>query len=204
MYDFNESSYRRKLWSNLKMSLIATVGLILLSLACQGQDETALGGVLPIKEGKVIYEGVETVDGVSKEELYRRAKSWLVNAYRSAKDVIQLDDKENFTIIGKGNLPTYWQVTFYASQQVSLLHTITLQFKDGRYRYEITDLIMDYYVAPSAYVSGGPQKLPLESMGGKGAQKGGNTKKYYAQVNERILATVEDMKTTLRKPIKDW
>ena len=41
------------------------------------------------KTGTFMYQDVVALDGVPGKELYSRAKAWVAQAYKSAKDVIQ-------------------------------------------------------------------------------------------------------------------
>ena len=57
-----------------------------------------------------------------------RAKKWFVDNYKSAKDVIQLDDKENGEITGTGN----FKISYY-TRKPYISHTISIFVKEGRY-----------------------------------------------------------------------
>lgn len=89
-----------------------TTLFLLLTISSFGQDQKLLD-ILPMKDGKVVYTGIIQVDSTDKSKLYNKVKKWFVEQYKSAKDVIQLDDKENGEVIGKGYFGTVWQVTFY-------------------------------------------------------------------------------------------
>lgn len=95
--------------------------------------------LLPEKDGKVIYEQVDSVPGVLKTELYSRAKIWLVKEFNSSKAVIELDDKDAGQIIGKGSfkyvytvmLTTgYWRCSF----------TLQIDCRDNKARIKIYDI----------------------------------------------------------------
>lgn len=166
-----------------------------------GQD-TKLLDILPLKDGKVTYAGVVQVDSVDKNQLYTRAKKWFVDTYKSAKDVIQLDDKENGEVIGKGFFKTMWQVTFISSQEVNVWHTIKISVKDNRFRYEITAFRFRYYVSPSTYTRGQDVDVALEDFG-KSREK--NSKKFYAQVDTEVKATIESIEKFMKsKGQEDW
>src|SRR6185295_10503187 len=105
---------------------------------------------------------VAHVDTIMAPELYNRAKRWLVKEYVSAKDVIQLDDPQNGEIIGKGFFKETWQVTFYAFQPIDVYHTVTIQVKDGRFRYTINGFRVKYYVSPTQYTSSSNVDMALE------------------------------------------
>lgn len=83
-------------------STILFLGFALASQLVNGQEK--LLDVLPLEKRKVSYSEVVQVEGATQSELYKRAKVWFVNAFRSANDVIQLDDKER--------LANYWQGFF--------------------------------------------------------------------------------------------
>jgi len=84
---------------------------------------------------KVTYSDVVSIVSSNKDQLYNNAKIWFINNFKSANDVIQLDDKQAGHIIGKGltQLP-----------DSRLWFTVDLQLKDGRYKYTLTN----FYVTP--------------------------------------------------------
>lgn len=63
------------------------------------------GTSLPFDETthQIAYQGVVEVPGVTKDQLYIRAHEWIAKAYRSANDVIQMQDKEAGRLVGKGS-----------------------------------------------------------------------------------------------------
>src|SRR5262245_61458977 len=67
------------------------IGLIS-GFICYGQ-EPALD-VFPLRDGAIHYERIITVDSASKDDLYLKAKSWAVNAFKSQKAALQAEDKE--------------------------------------------------------------------------------------------------------------
>jgi hypothetical protein len=105
--------------------------------------------------GRITYEGVVQVDGVSKADLFTRANAWAARTYRSANDVIQLNDKEAGQLILKGNS----RVSSRGSDFGVVRHTLTIYVKDGRYKYVLTDLTHDAAGARNVY-SAGPLEQP--------------------------------------------
>ena len=60
---------------------------------------------IPKVNGKYEYSSIITLDSTyKKDDLYRNAKLYFVDNYKSAKDVIQYDDKDQGKVIGKGLL----------------------------------------------------------------------------------------------------
>ena len=85
-------------------------------------------------EAPLVYTEVVQVEGVSKDELYNRAKNWVVKVYNNPQKVIQLDDKAAGQISVKG-LFNYNFRDF--RNQVN--YTMSIYVKDGRYKYEMSD-----------------------------------------------------------------
>lgn len=103
--------------------------------------------------------------GVTKDQLYTRAYEWLAKAYRSANDVIQMQDKEAGRLVGKGT--TTVRVRGVSAGYVR--HTFTIYLKDGRYKYVLTDLVHEPGGMKDVY-SGGPLESPKAEIlpfGGK-------------------------------------
>jgi len=141
------------------------------------------------KSGFFSYHEVVKVDSISADELYSRAKPWIALTYKSANDVIQLDDQNAGRIIVKGN----FEIIYYANQ-AWVNHTLTIDFKEGRYRYDLTSFVFD----------NGQWSAPLEDEKKFWGQK----KKLHKQVSERanaiILALREAMQEASSSTDDDW
>lgn len=83
-----------------------------------------------------ITEVVHVDTSLKKDDLYRNTKSFFAEYFKSSKDVVQYDDREEGKVIGKGNFPVSdknlledcdWNVNF----------SIELICKDGKYKYKI-------------------------------------------------------------------
>ena len=77
--------------------------IAIMNLSINSYSQEKLVDILPLVNGEVVYTEVIKVDSLNAKELYNRAKKWIVLNYKSANDVIQLDDKEDGILIGKGN-----------------------------------------------------------------------------------------------------
>lgn len=94
----------------------------------------------------ITFDEVVEIEGVSKDDLYNRGLQFMIKAFKDADEVIQLKDKENGQIIGKGNFSYVqsrqgWGGSPNTEGVVNF--TIKLLFKDGKYRYVLTDFIHD-------------------------------------------------------------
>ncbi|MFD2961393.1 MULTISPECIES: DUF4468 domain-containing protein [Olivibacter] len=100
--------------------------------------------VLPLDEktGKISYSEI-VQQTATKDELYSRAKIWLARTFNSAQDVVQSEDKEGGHIVAKG-ITTYTFISKYKKiatpVDIQMHFTLFLDFKDGRYRYNFTDM----------------------------------------------------------------
>jgi len=84
--------------------------------------------------GRYAFQEVVQEQGTAAE-LYSRAKAWIAKAYKSPRTVIQLDDATGGRLVVKGN----FSIASFAVDGVS--HTWTIEVKDGRYRYTLSDFI---------------------------------------------------------------
>jgi hypothetical protein len=121
--------------------------LLLTAIAAESQmiDE------LPKDEqGNLNFNEVVKVDSASKEQLYFRTKEYFANTFKSAKDVIQLDDKESGTMIGKAWTAIYIRV-MGNPVHVRMWYSLKIQCKEGRYKAEIYDVSYQGDTGPPGY-----------------------------------------------------
>lgn len=148
--------------------LVAITFLLLPVFSIAQDDETSTENkpnvTLPMKDGKTLISEVITVDSVSKEKLYLNAKRYLANTFKSAKDVIQLDDKESGEIIAKGYFETTWQYGLGMATPVQVWHTIAISVKDGKYKYQISDFRIKYFNEATAYTRASTTDVTLEDF----------------------------------------
>jgi hypothetical protein len=117
---------------------------------------------LPIDTtGNIVYRLVENVPGVTKIELYNRAKVWTAMAFVSAKTVTQLDDKDAGNIVVKAISKQTFDYKFLGVPypiEYYLHFSIQITVKDAKYRAIMSQFQIEYL--PSKYSLGGT--FPLE------------------------------------------
>ena len=91
-------------------------------------------------DGVYIAQGVLQFDSISSDQLFKRSLMWLTRAYRSAKDAIQLTDKETEKIVARGTFQT--ELFFHAG---FVEDTLVMEFKPGKIKYHFSDM---NYVPP--------------------------------------------------------
>jgi hypothetical protein len=133
---------------------------------------------------KFTYTEVIEQSGLQKD-LYLRAREWFVHAYQNADDVIQMDEKESGRIIGKGKSSIYLSMnTRY------IRHTVTIDIKDNKYRYIITNFVLDW--------GNGVATEPFETL-----QKM-YQKKAYTKTAEIVPDIIASLKKAMSTNKNDW
>jgi hypothetical protein len=100
---------------------------------------------------------VVTVKGKTKNELYIRANTWMVETFNNAKSVIQFSDKENGIVTGKYIMATIITSTTTTHEIYSI---IKIQVKDEAARITITP---ESYKSDANFFAGG-KNYPIEQM----------------------------------------
>lgn len=100
--------------------------------------------------GLYTYQAVVPAEGADAVELMSRARGWAAVAYASAQHVVQLDDPVGQRLVLKGNV----QVSRGWTAYVPVNHTLTIEAKDGRYRYILTDFAVAAYSVNGQPVEG--------------------------------------------------
>jgi|AntAceMinimDraft_9_1070365.scaffolds.fasta_scaffold29049_2 hypothetical protein len=88
------------------------------------------------------YEKIFEIPNTNQNELYVRANSWFVNAFKSAESVIQFQDKDAGKIMGKYRL--FITIGHPLSLTAGCTSIITVDIKDNKARLFITGLESDY------------------------------------------------------------
>lgn len=197
------------------MKKILLLSLLLCGFLGYSQDKKERP-ILPIDSatGKIFYKGVVNVDSVSKQELYLRAREWFVNSFKQSNSVIQMDDKESGTIIGKGNTSIYLN-TMFGSMDVGFIRfTVSVYVKDGKYKYSFTDFKQENWRVGGSPNSGVPIRGDLGNVecmynydcGYKmyWTKKGFN--KVLNDLNDTVLNLISSLEKSMSSSVKkdDW
>jgi len=126
--------------------------IILLPVLCFSQTET-----WPMDDGVITFSRVIECD-LSKDQIYSLSRSWMVDHFRSADNVIQFDDKEMGKIEGKG-------YSDYSGSSFDILecqnwYTISILIKDDKAKIVIDNLL---YSVKTITKYGSVHMMPAES-----------------------------------------
>ncbi|MFN7967620.1 MAG: DUF4468 domain-containing protein [Acidobacteriota bacterium] len=159
----------------------AWVVLVMLTVLC-GAKEPEPAPPTDKATGRFLYQGVVDLNGVTATDLQARARAWVATVYRSGRDVVQLDDTQAGRIIAKGNFTIPW-----LTETARVHHTLTIEFKDGRYRYTLTDFLFQG--------SQWPEPVPLEDKKGQDFGWG----KVMSRVAARAESLLSDFKAAMTR-----
>jgi hypothetical protein len=174
--------------------------IFLLMLCCETRAQEPNFPIDPSTRLITYSEVVAVQDSANKSELYSRAKSCFAHLFKSAQDVVQNDDKEAGTIIGKATVKAYARAMGADFDGGYVRFTLTIACKDGRYKYTFTNFIHE----------GTGSKMP----------SGGNLENTSAptwtdrqwnlmksQIHDNVQDMISTLKTAMNKPSpqsEDW
>lgn len=123
----------------------------------------------------ISYSQVVKVDGVSKDDIYKRIKLWSVSAFEKTKGASQLDDKENGLLAYDASASHFSPKCTECPQidpkntreiykNIGYFHSYTFRFKiqikDGKYKIDVTDI--NYTEGSESYRLTSSTKLPYK------------------------------------------
>jgi hypothetical protein len=118
-----------------------------ISVSCLAQKKTYSLLDTPIRidsvSGGMIYTQVVEVEKASGQQLYNKAKLFIQKTFISDSPLIIVDDKESGLLSGKGKLISDLSIgntLLFGEMQMQYEMIIEIRVKDGRYRYEISNI----------------------------------------------------------------
>lgn len=181
--------------------IIALLILCTASISSMGQFKHPL----PTVDNEINFNDVVTVDSVRKDELYARTKLWFADAFKSSKDVIQLDDRENGIVLGKGAIQR--REGGLSNVVKTWRFTVKIQIKDGKYKANIYNI--DYtFEMPGNNIGAGPSNIDLNSYFNDSRiyKKDGSLKdvalKFANETNDIFNTLLSSIKKSLSKKIE--
>ncbi|WP_051359804.1 DUF4468 domain-containing protein [Adhaeribacter aquaticus] len=183
--------------------------LILLPLGLKAQTLPPM----PIDSttGLINFTEVVQVPDVTSKELYTRGREWFATAFRSADAVLEMEDKDSGKLIGKAYQDIVIKVLMPV--RMKLWYTVKIQVKDGRYKYDITNLEHQGYYDPSLKVMSLNEQTarsPLEYMYKNAASKkkvNSVMRSYYENDMAAINGLISSIKAAMSKNAskeKEW
>jgi len=156
--------------------------------------------ILPKDEyGKVHFSKIISSNELSQEETYNKSKVFFINNFNSGKDVIQLEDKNNSVIIGKGNTPIEIQSGKYKFSGL-MSFSIKIESKDNKCKVDIYNIV---------YNNDSPAEIFFNQETEKNYKKANGKAKtimenYRDQTLEKVAFLESKLTEEFNKKNEDW
>ncbi|WP_324675084.1 DUF4468 domain-containing protein [Hymenobacter sp. GOD-10R] len=186
------------------MKTLLTIALFLLTLRTT-QAQTLAGLPVDSTTKKITYIGVVPVANATKEELYARAQEWVAKSF---KDLTPVSNQVANLIVVKPQIRSSWGITTKIEDVVGFALTITV--KDGRYRYELTNVVCE---VPATAINGRINPAQTVSYEDIFTNRAGYDKRGQPQpflldrmtsVNSSLRQVIFSLQQAEKSTTKDW
>jgi hypothetical protein len=148
-------------------------------------------GMQQITEADRTFERIVPAPGHSKDEIYDSVKMWIAENFRSAKAVIEYDNKVAGTIIGNGNMKYPCSgLDCIAKNNWTVPFTMRVDTKDEKFRLTFSNLKVSW--PPSYNATVGYQKGHTGPV---------NTKGDFDAIKPRLLALGEQILSSINNGV---
>ena len=134
--------------------------------------------------GGYAFDSVVTAEGQSKEQMYQRAKEWVIAHFKTDDNNVSYNAESSSitttsTIVLKTGSGFNWSITHCICN-----FKLNIQFKDGRYRF-----VFDNIIVQAAYADGIVETLNYDDV-----QKNNAPAKHIRrEVNEKLAAIADQL-----------
>jgi hypothetical protein len=166
------------------------------------------------KDQELIYSDVVMIDGSSSSDLFKRGKIWFVESFVNSNNVIHLENENDNIIIGKGQFPYNPKIFNASARTVGIInYSIKLYFKDGRYKFELTNFthesrsVSNYGGIDFGLITSGSNcPNPKKGMGANWSDKVWTDIKEQidCEVNQIIVSLKNGMQKQVQSNSNDW
>jgi len=102
-------------------------------------------GFQPITDADRTFERVVEVPGCSKEQIFNGTKIWIAETFKSAKAVLEYEDKDTGTIIGNGIIPYPCSgLEYIAKADWKVPFTMRVDIKDRKFRLTFSNIRLSW------------------------------------------------------------
>ena len=143
---------------------------------------------ITIKDGEVVITEVVKTEGKSQSAIYKDALLWVNETFNSPKTVIQTKEAD----LGLITLKTIVVISNDYYGKLSQWYTInvSIQAKDGRYKYEISDIVYNFDLSDIGEFI----KHPLD----------GSDNRQMDEAREKFSPIISSLKNRLSKVEEEW
>ena len=184
--------------------------LILFSIPFFSFSQTSielLRSNFPFVDDRVVYQDiVDLKTPINASEIYKKARLWMVDTFYSSKDVLQVEDKENATLIAK----SFLNIAHNDGVIGKDWFTLKIEAKDGKYRYTIYDIRYEWSVVNftandpiESWIPGSGQiKLKEKDLEKPRSRELVNN--FYKTLNSEFMKTLKSLQIAIEKQETNW
>ena len=173
------------------------------SVAAKAQSK---GGIqldsIPVVDGKYQFQEVVAVDNnATKDQLYKKAKTYFMDVFTGAQNSFQYDDAQEGKIVGKGQLTVSDYKSVFPSVAVlkwDINYNTEIICKDGKYRVRFYDIV----VTKESHVSENNSRtvnFTIPDLYAGMAKQRGSYKALYPRVFNKMVANFKERMGTLKE-----
>lgn len=184
----------------MKAKLFFTIALSLLVFVANAQ--------FPIdpETQKIKYSEVVEFDGMTKEQLYQKAKLWIVSTLKSGDNMVELDGTSSDQVVGTGNLlldsvHNYNIDRAYTKGQLNFKFIVFC--KDGRLKYSVENFLFSYWVSPTNTREVVLEDFKIRPESEKKKKKKSFEEKNIPYLDSQIKALIADFLRSMKKSDED-
>ena len=164
------------------------------TIAARAQDLTLPQKIgIPIKDGAIVYELVDTVKA-SQAELYTAIKAATTERISSSGGYIISAGPSEATVIGKSYLPVNYKLPLGAIKSMAIFNYV-IQAKEGRYRI----LLTAWENTAADYAQKGTPVLEVYIKGFSASQK--YRERYLSSFRETVQAALAAFSANIKKQL---
>ncbi|HEY9002488.1 MAG TPA: DUF4468 domain-containing protein [Mucilaginibacter sp.] len=184
-----------------RLFLIALIAVASVTVKAQNKGGIQLDSI-PVVDGKYQFQEVVDVDNnITKDQLYKKAKTYFVDVFTGAKDAFQYDDIQEGKIVGKGQLTVSDYKSIFPSVAVlkwDVNYNTEIICKDGKYRVRIYDIV----VTKESHVSENNSRavsFTIADLYARMDKQHGSYKTLYPKVFNKMVANFKERMGTLKE-----
>jgi hypothetical protein len=118
---------------------------------------TSCAGLEPVPESERTFEGVFAAPGFTKDQIFTATRIWIAENFRSAKAVIEYENKEDGTLIGNGVISYPCDgIDCIAKGDWKVPFTMRVDTKDQKFRLTFSNLRLTWPPSSNYPAADGP------------------------------------------------
>jgi len=153
--------------------------------------------------GEYYYEAIVPVENVAKEEMFKRAKTWVLTSLKTSDNNINADEKELSIINTASIILDQTKGWGWAITSGTIDFKLNVLFKEGKYKVRFDNIVIN-----AMYVTASGTSLQTVSYTQYAKQKENKAgRKFKEMVNEKMLATAVGLENAIKNGSaaqKDW